>query len=245
MIIHIQSVLETDKTYRIQEVSKFPKKLAHMIGQNCILKQIVGGSVKVQNKGIMREILARSIIKVAGYTAKGVSNKNADGFIVTQQNILGLPILEPEITRNDYIEIQYNNRTIKVPFNILAALVQTKKIEKNIPMERIAEQTGVSPKLVEVCDELLSSHENRKDIADIPAALIKLLPDVNLVVLRDKIRKSEDAWFDLKGNLHATIADAERENTKIRHRELTNALIEMSTVDFKRQAEEIRTMAFA
>ena len=86
--VYTESVLEVNKRYTVQKVTKFPKAREYMIGQQCVLKQIVGTTAHVMFTGRMCEIPVRSLIDVTGYHAQAVHSKNADGFVVNRQNLV-------------------------------------------------------------------------------------------------------------------------------------------------------------
>ena len=232
--VYTDSVLKTDKRYLVQDVSKFPKAKSFMIGQHCILKQIVGSTAHVMFTGRMTEIPVRSLIDVVGFHAKAVSAKNADGFVVIKQNTLGLPVgtaylnHDKEKSDTNYVVIETNGKEVKIPFDILGALVRNKKKEKSIRADKIADKTGFTPAMVEVMDELASPHENRQDDDFIPPAIVKLLPGVNLIELRDLLRSESDIFYDYEGNDHKTISDCDKANTRIRHRLLKERLMAMA-----------------
>lgn len=232
--VYTESILKTDKRYLVQDVSKFPKLKQYMIGQHCVLKQIVGSTAHVMFTGRMTEIPVRALIDVVGFHAKAVSAKNADGFVVIKQNTLGLPVGTAylnhikEKSNSDYVVIETNGKEVKIPFDILGALVRNKKKEKAIQSSKIADKTGFTSTMVEVMDELAAPHDNRQDDDFIPAAIIKLLPGVNLVELRDLLRSESDVFYDYEGNDHKTISDCDKANTRIRHRLLKERLMKLA-----------------
>lgn len=233
-VIYIDSVLKPDTRYKVQDVSKFPKAKSFMIGQYCVLKQIVGSTAHVMFTGRMTEIPIRSLVDVTGYHPKGVSAKNADGFVVIKQNTLGIAVgtaylnHDKEKSNSDYVVVCVNGKEVKIPFDILGALVRNKKKEKTVKADKLAEKTGFTPVMVEVMGELLAPYENREDNDFIPASIKKLLPGVNLVELRDLLRTEEDVWYDMEGNDHKTIAEVDKANTKIRNRIFKDRMIALS-----------------
>lgn len=232
--LFLDSVLVVDKRYQIQDVSKFPKAKQYMINQHCVLKQIVGSTAHVMFTGRMTEVPVRSLIQVTGYYAKGVNYKNADGFVVVKQNSLGLQVgtaylnHDKEKSNDEYIFVTVHGKDMKIPFDILSALVAVKKKEKPLKSEKIAEKTGLAPALVEVMAELDAPVGNREDDTDIPPAIVKLLPGVNLVELRDLIRTEEDVFFDYSGEAHKTIAECDKANTKLRYKRMKDRLMELT-----------------
>ena len=232
--VFTESVLEINKRYMVQGVSKFPKSKEYMIGQYCILKQIVGSTAHVMFTGRMTEIPIRSLVDVTGYHPKGVSAKNADGFVVIKQNTLGIAVgtaylnHDKEKSNSDYVVVNVNGKEVKIPFDILGALVRNKKKEKVVKADKIADKTGFTPAMVEVMDELAAPYENRQDDDFIPPAIVKLLPGVNLVELRDLLRSESDVFYDYEGNDHKTISDCDKANTRIRHRLLKERLMAMA-----------------
>lgn len=232
--VYTDSVLEINKRYTVQQISKFPKAREYMIGQQCVLKQIVGTTARVMFTGRMCEIPIRSLIEVTGYHAQVVHAKNADGFVVNSQNSLGLAVGTAYLNHNKEksdsknIVMDIKGKEVKIPFEILTALVSNKRKEKPIKSEKIAEKTGFTPVMVEVMGELLAPHENREDNDFIPASIKKLLPGVNLVELRDLLRTEEDVWYDMEGNDHKTIAEVDKANTKIRNRIFKDRMIALS-----------------
>lgn len=239
--LYTESILQLDKRYLVQDVSKFPKTKTFMIGQHCVLKQIVGSTAHVMFTGRMTEIPVRSLIQVTGYHAKGVNAKNADGFVVVKQNTLGIHVGTAYLNHNkiksnsDYVYVEVNGKELKIPFDILSALVRDKKKEKPIKVEKIANKTGLTPAMVEVMAELDAPIANRQDDDFIPPAIIRLLPGVNLVELRDLIRSEDDLFCDYSGEMHPTIAEADKANTKIRSKRMEDRLMALAT-DKLRQA---------
>ena len=233
--VYTDSVLEINKRYTVQNISKFPKAREYMIGQQCLLKQIVGTTAHVMFTGRMCEIPIRALIDVTGYHAQAVHAKNADGFVVNRQNSLGLAVGTAYLNHNKEksdsknIVMDIKGKEIKIPFEILTALVSNKKKEKPLKAEKIADKTGFTPAMVEVMDELSAPHENREDIDFIPATIKKLLPGVNLVELRDLLRTATDTFYDYEGNDHKTIAECDKANTRIRHSLLKDRLIGLAT----------------
>ena len=216
-------------------VSKFPKTREYMIGQQCVLKQLVGTTAHVIFAGRMCEIPIRSLIEVIGYHAQAVHAKNADGFVVNSRNSLGLAVGTAYLNHNKdksdskNIVMDIKGKEVKIPFEILTALVSNKRKEKPVKVSKIAEKTGFSPELVEAMSELAAPHENREDIDFIPASIKKLLPGVNLVELRDLLRTEEDVWYDMEGNDHKTIAEVDKANTKIRNRIFKERMIKLAS----------------
>ena len=233
--VYTDSVLEINKRYTVQQISKFPKAREYMIGQQCVLKQIVGTTARVMFTGRMCEIPIRALIDVTGYHAQAVHSKNADGFVVNRQNSLGLAVGTAYLNHNkeksdsNNIVMDIKGKEVKIPFEILTALVSNKRKEKPIKSEKIAEKTGFTPVMVEAMSELAAPHENREDNDFIPASIKKLLPGVNLVELRDLLRTEEDVWYDMEGNDHKTIAEVDKANTKIRNRIFKDRMIALST----------------
>ena len=233
--VYTESVLEINKRYTVQKVSKFPKTREYMIGQQCVLKQLVGTTAHVMFTGRMCEIPIRSLIEVIGYHAQAVHAKNADGFVVNSQNSLGLAVGTAYLNHNKdksdskNIVMDIKGKEVKIPFEILTALVSNKRKEKPVKVSKIAEKTGFSPELVEAMSELAAPHENREDIDFIPASIKKLLPGVNLVELRDLLRTEEDVWYDMEGNDHKTIAEVDKANTKIRNRIFKERMIKLAS----------------
>lgn len=232
--VYTESVLEINKRYTVQKVTKFPKAREYMIGQQCVIKQLVGTTAHVMFTGRMCEIPIRSLIKVTGYHAQAVHAKNADGFVVNSQNSLGLAVGTAYLNHNKdksdskHIVMDIKGKELKVPFEILTALVSNKKKEKPVKTEKIAEKTGFTPAMVGVMSELLAPHENREDNDFIPASIKKLLPGVNLVELRDLLLVQEDVWYDMEGNDHKTIAEVDKANTKIRNRIFKERMIALA-----------------
>lgn len=244
MGVYTDSALVIDKRYLVQEVSKFPKKKDYMIGQYCVLKQIVGSTAHVMFTSRMTEIPVRSLIQVPEYTAKGVQAKNADGFVVVTQNTLGIPVgtayLNPEEVTKTHFKLTVAGKLVSIPLDIVAALKKNKALEKPVNAEKVSKATGVSPQLVVVVDELVAPHSNREDIKEVPPSLMKLLPGVNLVELRDTLLSSPMECFDYEGNVHSSIAECDKANTRIRHKGLTKLLVRRANQRFEEEAEAIR-----
>lgn len=248
--VYSDSVLQIDKRYLVQNVTKFPKLRSYMIGQYCVLKQIVGSTAHVMFTGRMCEIPVRSLIDVTGYHAKSVNAKNADGFVVIKQNTLGIPVgtayinHDKEKSTTEYVVVHVNGKEVKIPFDILAALVSNRKKEKVVKATKLVKSTGLPSEVIALTDELVAPIKNRLDINEIPASVLKMLPGINIQELRDHIKTqmSENVvYFDYEGNDHPTIAECDKANSKIRHKELEKLLTKEVLDKFKEEWNESRT----
>ena len=233
MGIYTESILEINQRYVVQDVSKFPKEKGYMIGQPCLLKQIVGSIAHVSFTGRMTEIPVRSLIKVKGYTAKSVRSENADGFVVIHQNNLEIKVGTSylnvkDITKTHLIMI-VEGKEIRVPLAICCPLVKDSKTEKQINTSKVTKETGIPENVVEDAIEYIAPVSNRKDITELPSSLLKLLPNVNIQDIKDELEATEGVFFDYEGNDHLTVALADKANTKIRHKRLTKKLIDLAT----------------
>ena len=52
---------------------------------------------------------------------------------------------------------------------------------------------------------------------------------MNLVELRNLLRSDEDVFFDYSGEIHNTIAECDKANTKIRHKLFKERLMALAT----------------
>lgn len=247
--VYTDSILQIDKRYLVQNVTKFPKLRSYMIGQHCVLKQIVGSTAHVMFTGRMCEIPVRSLIEVTGYHAKSVNAKNADGFVVIKQNNLGIAVgtaylnHDKEKSTAEYVVIHVNGKEIKIPFDIVAALVSNRKKEKVVKATKLVKATGLPSEIIALTDELVAPIKNRLDINEIPASVLKMLPGVNIQELRDNLKTQLDedtVYFDYEGNDHPTIAECDKANTKIRHKTLEKILTQDVLDKLKSDWKQIR-----
>lgn len=227
--LDLSSVLKFNQRYMVQDVSHFPKARKYMVGQYAVVKQIVGSTAHVLFTGNVVEIPVRALIKVPGYKAKSVNLKNADAFAIIRSNPFGFDVgtviinHDKHLSSEDTIVIHYNGKTFQIPSDIVCSLIESKKTEKPIKAKKIASQTGLSPVMVEALNELVAPHEHRLRLDYIPEQLMRLLPDVNLLELRDSINNEEEpgtVYYDYEGNDHPTPAEADIANTLIHHKRL-------------------------
>ena len=242
MGIYTDSVLEKQKQYTVQNVSHM-KDYSYLIGNKVLLLDINGSTASIL-KVNKHYIPVRSLINVVGYTAKSVAIKNADGFAVVSRNTLGIPVgtayLNPTRITTTHFFVEVDGKEIKVPLDIVCSLVKDKSLQKSPKITTVSNKLGVPAQVVEDVSEFISPIENRKDILEIPASIVKLLPHVNLQDLRDQLKHKEDVYSDYDGNLHKTIAEADKANQKIRHKLNTDVLIKMVSDHLNIESEVIR-----
>lgn len=224
-------VLIPNTKYKVQETSKFPKNRTFLIGKEVLFLKVTGSTASVRHLGNLHEVPVRSLINVIGYTAKGVKASNADGFVVVQQNTLGINVgtvyLEPVAITNEHFVIEAEGKRLSIPLNIVSALVKnenadTTSIKKK---EKISAVTGLDTSTIEHLDEMMAPSEIRKDIDKLPIVVEKLLPSTNFSVLKAHLREADGVFSDYEGNLHATISEADKANTLIRHKLLQAKLM--------------------
>lgn len=236
-----EAVLVKQKKYRVQKVSKYPTddRRKALIGKDVLLLDIVGSTASVRWGDNKHWIPVRSLINVKGFTAKGVQAKNADGFVVYAQNSLkievGTAYLNPTNVTGTHAVFEIEGKTIKLPLDILASLVRDKIV---VPKEikKVAKQTGIDPEVI----NLLDNPELRKDLEEIPSAILKLLPNVNISDIKDTLYNKNEVYSDYLGELHSSLVEVDKANTIIRSKLTEDALLELIKLNLKNEFELIR-----
>ena len=111
------------------------------------------------------------------------------------------------------------------------------KIEEKVTKEakKVEKETGISHELV----NLLDDKSARKEPEDpLPIFVRKLFPNLIVEEVREKIRKEHRPVYDMDGNDHNTIAEAERANVLIKQRILTQHVKIMVDMEYNRQEAE-------
>lgn len=234
--IYTDSVLKADQKYKIQDVSKFPKDRKYLIGMHVVFKSVSNTTAQVRaTGGNMLEVPVRSLVNVVGFTAKGVSAKNADGFVVIAQNNFKIPVgtayLNPTGVNETHATFEVSGQTVKIPLDICAALVKdVVKVDKEVTKElkKSSKASGISVELVQAFED----ESNRKDIDSIPSFVMKLFPNLNIDYIKDLLKQQDGVYADYEGNPHSTIEEADKANTIIRHKlfeSKINAMVEEHT----------------
>lgn len=217
-IIYSESALIVGKQYEVQEVSKFPKTKSYMFGKLALLVQITNTTASVRFTGQLHEIPVRSLFSVQGYEAKSVHAKNADGFVVKCNNEFGIAIgtayLEPDGVDETHAKFTIDGKELKLPLDILIALVRKKVKVKDRKVKKEAKDSGIPISVVEAVAGAIKVPE----ITGLPPAITKILPELNIPVLIDQVKNAEVEVFDFSGEVHETITSALLSNEKYVHR---------------------------
>lgn len=200
---------------------------------------MVGSTAHVRITSTMQTVPVRSLINVKGFVAKGVQAENADAFAVIAQNSLGIPVgrayLGPDSVTDTHAVFTIDGKVIKLPLDILASLV---RIKEKVPKEvkKSAKKSGIPVEAV----ALLDSPEDRQDIEEIPSAIMKMFPNLNVKDLKETLYKQEGVFLDYHDNIHETLQEADRANAVIRHKILEAKLIELAEKNLKASFKEVR-----
>lgn len=217
-IIYNDSALTVGKQYEVQEVSKFPKTKAYMFGKLALLVQITNTTASVRFTGQLHEIPVRSLFNVVGYEAKAVHAKNADGFVIKCNNEFGIAIgtayLEPDSVDETHVKFTIDGKELKLPLDILIALVRKKVKVKDRKIKKEAKDAGIPVSVVEAVAGAIKVPE----LTTLPSAVTKILPELNIPVLIDQVKNAEVEVFDFNGEVHESITEALLSNEKYIHR---------------------------
>lgn len=238
--IYTDSILVENTGYKIQDIPKLGKDAKRFVGLKFLFNYVIGSSAHGRITGTMQSVPVRCLIDVKGYEAKPVRAVNAHGFAVTSQNTLGIPVgqayLNPTSVSNTHAVFDINGKEVKIPLDILVSLVriqEKKDTQTKRETTKVSKATGVSKEAVDVIDQ----SEARKDIEEIPAFITKLLPNLNVNDVRDRIKQKPGVFSDYNGNIHETIEQVDKANTLIRYsfiqEELTNKVKEESNSQFE------------
>lgn len=236
-------ILVTQKSYRVQEVSHFDKEKAYLVGKKVLLLDIEGGQASIQYHGSKAWIPNRSLIVHNGFVMKSVQIKNADAIAICVKNPLipvGVVFTEFTQKKDKTIVVTYNNIVRTIPENYICCMVAEKVDEIIVSARKVSNKTGIPSPVIKACEEAVAPASNRKDIEELPDILLRLFPNLDLVALREKIMNGEDIFFDYGGDMHSTIIATDKANTKIRHKLVTNALVDLAGEFFQETAEKIR-----
>lgn len=242
-VIYSASVVRTQQQYVVQQVSKFPSDKNFLIGKNVLVVEIEGTTASVkQGNSVRHYIPIRSLISVPGYEAKGVHARNADGFVVKCENSLGIPIgtayLEPisidEIKGLAKFDIE--GKVVSIPLSILIKLVR--KVVKVTDRKVKKEAKAASVPLAVI--EAVGGAIRGEGITELPSAVVKLLPDLNIPVLIDTIKNAEEEVFDFKGEVHTSVSSAQLANDQYVHELIQRTVLEEVNKLLSQQFESIR-----
>lgn len=237
--IYTESELSVDSRYIVQDVTKLSRDTKRFVGLPAIFKQVVGSTAHVRITSTMQTVPVRSLINVKGFVAKGVQAENADAFAVIAQNNLGIPVgrafLGPDSVTATHAIFTIDGKVIKLPLDILASFVRVKeKMSKEI--KKVARKSGIPPESI----ALLDSPADRQDIEEIPSAILKMFPNLNVKDLKEILYKQDGVFLDYHDNIHATLQEADRANAVIRHKILEAKLLELAEKNLKASFKEVR-----
>lgn len=233
--IYTDSELKDNVSYRIQNIKKLSKDTQRFINLKAIFKYPIGSTAHCYITGTMQTVPIRALINVKGFVASPVRASNAHGFAVVAQNNLGLPLgrafINPVSVNDTQAVFDIENKLIKIPLDILCSLVRIEeKVNKEV--KKVSKETGISINLVNQLD----IPEARLDVLDpLPSFVNKLFPQLNIEDIKDQLKKKEKVWFDYEGNDHPTIAECDKANSVIRHKELTEHVKEIVAMETERQ----------
>lgn len=238
--IYTDSILIKDRNYIVKDIPKLSKESKKLINCKCTFNYVIGSTAHGRITGNMNTVPVRSLIDVKGYIAKPVRAVNAHGFAVVAQNQLGIPVgqayLNPTSVDDTYAVFDINGKEVKVPLDILASLVRIKEKKDTIVKRgttKVSKATGVPSEAIDIID----TSDARVDIEEVPAFINKLLPNLNINDIRDRLKQKPGVFADYNGDIHETIEAADRANTLIRYsfiqEELTNKIKEEATEQFE------------
>lgn len=211
------SALIVGKQYLVQDVSKFPKAKAFLKGKTPVLVSVNQTSCSVRFTGQLHEIPVRSLFHVVGYEAKGVHAKNADGFIIKCSNEFHIPtgtaFLEPDSVSETHAIFTIEGKEVKLPLNILVALVRKVTKVKDSKVKKEAKESGVPLSVLEA----VAGAVKVDPLTQLPSAVTKLLPDLNMALLISKVKENTVEVWDFDGNIHDNIMDAQKSNERFIH----------------------------
>lgn len=238
--IYTDSILVENTGYKIQDIPKLGKDAKRFVGLKCLFNYVIGSSAHGRITGTMQSVPVRCLIDVKGYEAKPVRAVNAHGFAVTSQNTLGIPVgqayLNPTSVSNTHAVFDINGKEVKIPLDILVSLVRIQE-KKNTKIKRettkVSKATGIPSEAIDIID----ASEARTDIQEVPAFITKLLPNLNINDIRDRLRQKPGIFSDYNGEIHETIEAADKANTLIRYgfiqEELTNIVKDETISQFE------------
>ena len=236
--IYNDSILVPQTIYKVQDILKAGKDAKRFKNCNALFTQVINSTAHGRITGSMQTIPVRALINVKGYVAKAVRAQNADGFACVEQNKLGIPIgqafLAPVSVSDTEAFFDIEGKRISVPLNILCSLERIKeKVTKEA--KKVEKETGISHELVDLLDDKSARKEPEEPL---PIFVRKLFPNLIVEEVREKIRKEHRPVYDMDGNDHNTIAEAERANVLIKQRILTQHVKIMVDMEYNRQEAE-------
>lgn len=216
--LYIDSIVKVQKKYTVQNVSKFPQDKNFLIGKDVLVTEIDGTSASVRFGSTTRHwIPVRSLISVQGYSAKSVHAKNADGFVVKGPNPLniepGTAYLEPTKVDESHVFFTIDGKELKFPLTMFIKLVRNVVKVKDRKVRKEAKDTGVPVSIIEAVAGAIKVPA----ITELPSAVTKILPDLNIPVLIDTIKNNPIEVFDFSGDVHESITSAMLSNEKYIH----------------------------
>lgn len=242
-VIYSDSVIRTQQQYVVQQISRFPSKKNFLIGKTVLVVEIDGTTVSVkQGGGVRHYIPLRSLIHVQGYEAKGVCARNADGFVVKCPNSLGIlpgtAYLEPTSVDESkgVAKFDIDGKVVVLPLSILINLVRktVKVTDKKVKKE--AKSASVPLAVIEAVGGAIRG----EGITELPSAVVKLLPDLNIPILIDTIKNAEEEVFDFKGEVHTSVSSAQLANDQYVHELIQRTVLEEVNKLLSQQFESIR-----
>lgn len=238
-VIYTDSELKENQKYIVQDVTKLSRDTKRFIGLPAIFAYPNNSTAHVRITGNMQTVPVRALINIKGFVAKGVRAENADAFAVIAQNNLGIPVGRAFIgvdgLTSTHAIFLIDGKELRVPLDILASFVRVKeKVTKEV--KKAAKKSGIPVEVV----ALLDSPEDRQDIEEIPSAIMKMFPNLNVKDLKETLYKQEGVFLDYHDNIHETLQEADRANAVIRHKILEAKLIELAEKNLKASFKEAR-----
>lgn len=217
-VIHTESAITVGNRYTIQTVSKFPQDKNFLIGKTVTVQSINGQEVSVRLGNSMPHwIPIRSLFFVDGYEIKGVHAENANGFMLKTPYagyLVGTAFLEPTKVKDDSITFTVEGKELIIPRNCFFHLVRKVVKIKDKKVRKEASQVGVPYTVVESIAGAIIPEQNK----EMPSAVNKLLPSLNLEVLIDTIKNNAVEVFDFEGEVHNSVQAALLSNNAYIHR---------------------------
>lgn len=216
--IYAESAIRTQQQYVVQEVSKFPQEKNFLIGKRVLVVELNGSTASVKHgAGARHYIPVRSLINVPGYIARGVRAINADGFVVKCNNefniTLGTAYLEPDSVDATHAKFTIDGKELKLPLSILISLERKKIKVKDRKVKKEIKDSEIPVSVIEAVAGAIQI----PSLNELPSAVTKILPDLNIPVLIDTIKNNPIEVFDFSGDVHQSITSAMISNEKYIH----------------------------
>lgn len=236
--IYTDSILIPQQKYKVQDIPKAGKEAKRFKNQSALFTQIVLDEASVRITNNMHALPIRSLIYVEGFIANPVRAENAHGFAVIRQNTLGIPVgqayIDPTRVNDTHAFFNIEGKEVSIPLNIVCSLVRVKE-KHSKEIDKVVKETGVSHTLT----TLLDIPSARKEPEDpLPAFVKKLFPNLIVEDVRKAIRKEHRPVYDMNGDDHNTIEEAERANVRIKQELLTRQIKIMVDMEYDRQVAE-------